>query len=117
MKRKHRPIQKLEHAESQNVGPPCLVPQGEGLLSTPKADLQRLPGLLTGRPRTEQDFYYWTQSLDNWDPVSPLSWGPSAGSHGDSTEIMGSGKQGWVYPLKAPTQTVEFYLDYKQPLA
>lgn len=83
--------QKLEHAESQNVGPPCPVPQGEGLLSTPKADLQRLPDLLADRPRTEQGFYYPTQSLVNWDPVSPLSWGPSVGFHGDSTETLGSG--------------------------
>lgn len=55
MKRKHRPIQKLEHAESQNVGPPCLVPQGKGLLSTPKADLQRLLAYLQagqGQSRT-----------------------------------------------------------------
>lgn len=41
-------------------------------------------------------------------PVSPLSWGPSAGFHGDSTEIMGRGTQDWVYPLKAPTQAVDF---------
>lgn len=94
-KRKHRNIQKLEHAESQNVAlSACLCHQGTRALTNSQGCLQRLPGLLTDRTRTEQDFHYQIQNLGNWDPASPLSWGPPAGLHGYNAEPVDSGTQG-----------------------
>lgn len=46
-------------------GPLRLCHEGTTALTNSQGCLQRLPGLLTDRTRTEQDFHYQIQNLGN----------------------------------------------------